>query len=134
MIIITTAVHQLFTDTLQKKGLEFLYKPGIKYEELTTIIHQATGLIISTQINVDDALIDKAISLKWIGRMGSGMEHVNVSYAETKGIACYSSPEGNRNAVAEHALGMLLSLMRNIHKSSEEVKQFVWKREENRGV
>jgi D-3-phosphoglycerate dehydrogenase len=134
MIIITTTVHQLFTDTLQKKGVDFLYQPGIKYQDLSTIIHQATGLIISTQINVDDALIDKAISLKWIGRMGSGMEHVNVAYAETKGIACYSSPEGNRNAVAEHALGMLLSLMRNIHKSSEEVKQFIWKREENRGV
>lgn len=134
MIIITTHVHQLFTDTLKKKGIEFLYQPGITYTELSSIIHQATGLIISTQIHVDEALIDKAILLKWIGRMGSGMEHVKVEYAQTKGISCLSSPEGNRNAVAEHAMGLLLGLMRNIHKSNEEVKQFVWKREENRGV
>ncbi len=134
MIIITTKVHPVLLDTLTSKGYKYLYEPTLEYAELYDIIPKATGIIIATQINIDSAMIDRAIDLEWIGRLGSGMEHVDVAYAMQRGIRCESSPEGNRTAVAEHALGLLLSLLRNISKSYQEVRQKQWYREENRGV
>jgi D-3-phosphoglycerate dehydrogenase len=133
MIIITAPVHQILLDTLEEKGFEFIHDPKLNYDSLMEIIDQASGLIVATHIKIDKAMIDKAIKLKWIGRLGSGMEHIDVAYANKKNIDCKSSPEGNRNAVAEFALGLLLSLMRNIHTSSEDVKQLQWQRELNRG-
>lgn len=134
MIIITTIVHPFLIETLVNRGYDFLYEPTFDYDDLYDKIPQATGIIIATQINIDHAMIDQATSLQWIGRLGSGMEHIDVAYAQQKGIRCESSPEGNRNAVAEHALGLILSLLRNIVKSNNEVRQKKWLREENRGV
>jgi len=133
LAIITGKAHPLLKEELEKDGYEVEYRPDIQYEELTTRIGEITGLVIPTRIRVDQALLEKAHPLKWIGRLGSGMELVDVPFAENKGIRCISSPEGNRNAVAEQALGMLLNLMNNLSLSQQQVKQGQWLRDENRG-
>ena len=91
------------------------------------------GIIIRSRISIDRDFIERGENLKFIARIGSGTENIDVDYAEKKGIQIISTPEGNSNAVGEHALGMLLSLLNNINSSSKEVENGIWKRESNRG-
>jgi D-3-phosphoglycerate dehydrogenase / 2-oxoglutarate reductase len=133
-ILISAPAHEYLMERLNALGYQVIYRPSINYEDLFSIISEVHGLVVTTRIKVDKAMIDAAINLKWIGRLGSGMELIDEEYAVKRGIQCISTPEGNRNAVAEHALGLLLNLMNNISKSFEEVKKGTWLRKENNGI
>ena len=122
-----------------KKGLE---KLGMQCDEDFTStkkraeekIHNYDGLVIRSRLTIDKTFIDKASKLKFIARVGAGLENIDITYAKEKSIQLIAAPEGNRNAVGEHTLGMILSLFNNFNKADKEVRQGKWLREDNRGV
>ncbi len=133
-VLIAAPVHSVLTDALEAAGYEVVHALNISQETAPALLAGCSGIITSTRLQLDRSLIDTARDLRWIGRMGSGMEVMDVNYAIAKGIACISSPEGNCNAVAEHALGLLLGITKRIARSAAEVKAGSWLRDENRGT
>lgn len=103
-------------------------------DEIEAKIHEYDGIVIRSRFTIDQQFLDKATNLKFIGRVGAGLENIDCDYAKQKSIELVSAPEGNRNAVGEHALGMLLSLFNKLNKADKEVRQGKWLREDNRGI
>lgn len=132
-VIITDHLHPYLAEWLISQGFLVDVVPDITNDELAACIHEYHGLALSTKILVTPALIDKAPKLEFIARAGSGMENIDVAYAQSKGIHVVNSPEGNANAVAEHAVGLLLSVVNNIAKADRDIRNGIWQREENRG-
>ncbi len=131
-VLITDKVDDLLIHGLQKLGYECDFRVGISQEEVDRIIYQFAGIIITTKTTLYKATLEKAAQLKWIARAGSGMEIVDVEFAKSKNIKCINSPEGNRNSVGEHAIGLLLALTHNIVRSSKQTEKLIWQVEENR--
>lgn len=133
-ILITDKVHSLLIDGLKRKNCEVIYDTSIDNLILDSIIGDFDGIIINSKIIMNRERIDRGLKLKFIGRLGSGLEIIDVAHAKKKKIKVYNSPEGNRNAVAEHEFGMILSLMNNLNRADREVRQGIWEREKNRGI
>lgn len=125
--------HPLITEQLSAKGFMLDEDTTSTYDELLEKIADYEGIIIRSRIPVDQNFLEHAKNLKFIARVGAGMENIDVRFAEERGIKLISSPEGNRDSLAEHVVGMLLILMHRLFISSAEVKNGIWKREENRG-
>ena len=133
-VLITANIHPYLQNKFETLGYAVDVKEEIERSELLAIIDTYNILIITTYTKVDKELINKARNLKIVGRVGSGMENVDIAYCESKNIVCVNSPEGNGNAVGEHCLAMLLNLLNNITKANNELRQNVFLREENRGA
>lgn len=133
-ILLADTVHPLIREELTGLGMECDFFPDYSREDFLSIAHKYTGIILRSRIRIDKQFLDKASRLKFIGRIGSGMENIDVECAESRGIVCLNSPEGNRDAVGEHALGMILSLMNHQIRADRQVRQGIWIREGNRGT
>ena len=132
IVIITAPAHPYLAQRLQDRGFDVVMSETITYNELSNTIALATGLVVSTRIKIDQPLLEKAVTLKWIARLGSGMELIDTTFAATKNIVCVSSPEGNAGAVGEHAMALLLNLMNKVSASFLEEKNGLWIRDGNR--
>lgn len=133
VLFIDTA-HPSLQQGLEKLGFQCDYFPDFQYDDFNRIIGQYEGVIIRSKIKLDRKILAEAHNLKFIGRVGAGMENIDVAAAEELGIRCLNAPEGNRSAVGEQAVGMLLMLFNHLKKGDAEVRQGLWLREENRGV
>jgi D-3-phosphoglycerate dehydrogenase / 2-oxoglutarate reductase len=132
-ILITESVPSFFIDEMQKQGYIIGYEPGIDKASLLLIISNYTHILVRSTLIIDREIIDKAISLEYILRPGSGLDNIDITYANSKAIQVLNSPDGNMDAVGEHAVGMLLAMTKRIYKSFDELKKMNWNREENRG-
>lgn len=126
--------HPLLLEQLNEAGFQNDENYADSKAEIEKIIHQYDGLVIRSRFKIDARFMDAATRLKFIARVGAGLESIDDEYAREKGIRLFSAPEGNRNAVGEHSLGMLLSLFNNLNRADREVKAGQWNREGNRGV
>ena len=131
--LITEEFHPYFQKSFEENGIQCDLLFDVQTEDVLQIIQDYHIIIINSKILVDTTMIDRAPNLKIIGRVGAGMEVIDVEYAYQKGIRVYSSPEGNCHSVAEHALGMLLASFNNLHLAQNQMLKGIWSRESNRG-
>lgn len=133
-ILITDDIHPYFIDSMSAWGCRVDYRPKITRQEVLQVIEGYDVLLVNSRIPADRELLEKAVKLRVVARIGSGLEVIDTHFAAARKIVCLNAPEGNKDAVAEHALGMLLTLFRHIHRAHYEVRQGLWHREENRGT
>ena len=132
-ILLLDKNHPLITEQLSEKGFVLEEDFSLSYEQVLDKIHLYEGIIIRSRIPLDAHFLEKAKNLKFIARVGAGMENIDTAKAQELGVKLINSPEGNKDAVAEHVIGTLLVLMNRLFISSNEVKKGIWLREENRG-
>ena len=126
--------HELLINQLNDLGFVNHEDYTLSKEDTEAKIKDYDGIVLRSRFTIDKQFLDAATNLKFIGRVGAGLENIDCDYAEKKGITLIAAPEGNRNAVGEHALGMLLSLFNKLNKADLEVRQGKWLREDNRGI
>lgn len=132
-VLISDRTHPVLEERLREAGYDIRVEPDHDYESLVQAAQGCDALVVRSKVNIDSAFIDRVPLLKCIGRVGAGMETIDVDYAEARGVRCLNSPEGNRDAVGEHAVGLLLALLDNIARADAEVRRGLWQREANRG-
>ncbi len=132
-VIFLDTVHPVLEEKLKLDGHETIHYLGQSKDEIAHLIADVDGIVIRSKVKLDKTLLDKASQLKFIARAGAGMENIDVVYAESKGIHCIHSPEGNKDAVGEHIIGMLLMLLNRLKIADSEVRNGIWLRAENRG-
>lgn len=132
--LIIDDMHESIVSLLAEIGFEATYAPGITREEILAQIGDYEGVLVRSKTTIDKEFVDHAKKLKFIGRAGAGLDKIDVEYVESKGIEILNAPEGNRDALAEHAVGMLLNLLNKINAADQEVRNWIWDREGNRGV
>ncbi|MGY8988853.1 MAG: NAD(P)-dependent oxidoreductase, partial [Flavobacteriales bacterium] len=133
-VLFIDRVHPSLKNNLEKNQFVCDESYHLSKEEIENIIHNYKGIIIRSRFIIDSDFIRKAKNLQFIARAGSGLENIDVKFAESKNIKCFNASEGNRQSVAEHSLGMLLSLFNNLNTVDREVRNGRWERESNRGV
>lgn len=133
-VLFIDSTHPRLREMLEDAGFLCQYTPQMNKEEMLQIFPQFDGFIIRSKFKLTQKELDCATRLKFIGRVGAGLENIDVEYAQSKGISCFNAPEGNRDAVGEHAVGMLLALFNNLCRCNWEVRNGKWRREENRGL
>jgi D-3-phosphoglycerate dehydrogenase / 2-oxoglutarate reductase len=131
--LIIDDMHESIIPMLRGVGIEVFYCPNLDREEVISLIGGFEGLIVRSKVFVDEALLQHAAKLKFIGRAGAGLDNIDVAAVENRGIQLFHAAEGNRDAVGEHAVGMLLSLMNNMLVADSQVRSMTWNREGNRG-
>ena len=132
-VLISDRTHPVLEERLRSAGFDVSVEPDHDYDSLIRAAQGCDGLVVRSKVIIDRNFIDACPSLRCIGRVGAGMETIDTDYAESRGIRCLNSPEGNRDAVGEHTVGLLLSLLNNIARADAEVRQGLWRREANRG-
>lgn len=133
-VLFIDSVHPLIREELTAHGFQCDFFPDYTRADFERVIGLYEGVIIRSKIKLDKEILQKALKLEFIGRVGAGMENIDVEFARSRNVICLNSPEGNRDAVGEHALGMLLALLNHILRADRQVRQGIWKREENRGM
>jgi D-3-phosphoglycerate dehydrogenase / 2-oxoglutarate reductase len=133
-ILFIDNIHPILADELEKDGFLCDDQPGLDYNQISNIIPKYEGVVVRNKIKIDAELLDRAGKLKFIARVGAGMENIDQQYAERLGIVCLNAPEGNRDAVGEQAIGMLLNLFNHLTRADKEVRTGIWQREKNRGI
>ena len=132
-VLIADKTHPVLAERLQAAGFSVSVEPEHDYTSLLQAVQGSDALVVRSKVTIDRHFIDHAPTLRCIGRVGAGMETIDVAYAEGRGISCLNSPEGNRDAVGEHAVGLLLAVVDNIARADAEVRRGLWQREANRG-